>query len=161
MNWFRNALAVALLSTGLCSQITPFGYDENPSGSLFIAGDPPPQPKLGTVLNFEWYYDLFYNGWSGLVMGPDTPVRANLCWFSEDPHDMLNRWLLLAPIWHTGKQYSGMGWWYHSVPIPSDPALVGCTIKVQAFYQADKGWGGTPCSRLRATNGLRIKFMYN
>lgn len=159
MKWLRNALAVTLLSTGVGSQISSFGYDENPSSSLLVTGDPLPKPKLGTQLNLEWMFDLWFGGWSGLIIGPDTPVRANICWHSNHPNDMMDKWLLVAPMWHIGNRHGSEGWWNYTIQIPNDPALVGKVVIIQAFYQADEWVGGTLCSRFRATNALRIQFM--
>ena len=149
------------LVLGLCisssAQITPFGYDENDASNLYVIGDPRPKVKIGTTLDFEWMFDLWMEGWSGLVLGADTPVRANLCWYSQDPIDLLNKWLLVAPMWHLGYKHGAEGWWNYSLRIPNDPILVGTAFRVQAFYQADEWVGHTPCARLRGTNGLRIQ----
>jgi len=160
MKLFLSLFLALGLSISSYAQVTAFGYDENPSGTLYVTGEPLPKVRIGSILNLEWVFDLWMEGWSGLVLGADTPVRANLCWYSEDPLDLLNKWLLVAPMWHLGYKHGAEGWWVYPLQIPPDPALAGIIFRIQAFYQADSWMGGTHCSRLRGTNGLKITLSY-
>jgi len=158
MNWFRNTLAVVLLSTGLASQITLFGYTKNPGGQLNTVPEQPP-PKLGSRITVMWHWDVGERGEEIVVFGPDVAVRANICWYSNHPAHLLDRWLLVPPIVmlpvfntrNTGPPYS-----FH---IPIDPILVGEAVRLQVFRLIQPG-SGSMCDRLRGTNALRVQFMY-
>jgi hypothetical protein len=158
MSWFRNIIAVVLLSTGLASQITLFGYDKNPGGQLNTAPEQPP-PKLGSRITVIWHWDVGERGEEIVVFGPDVAVRANICWYSNHPAHLLDRWLLVPPIVmlpifntrNNGPPYS-----FH---IPIDPSLVGEAVRLQVFRLIQPG-SGSMCDRLRGTNALRVQFMY-
>ena len=158
MSWFRNIIAVVLLSTGLASQITLFGYDKNPGGQLNTAPEQPP-PKLGSRITVMWHWDVGERGAEIIVFGPDVAVRANICWYSIHPAHLLDRWLLVPPIVmlpvfntrNNGPPYS-----FH---IPIDPSLVGEAVRLQVFRLIQPG-SGSMCDRLRGTNALRVQFMY-
>ena len=158
MSWFRNIVAVIILSTGLVSQITPFGYDKNAGGQLNTVPEQPP-PKLGSRITVLWHWDLGERGEEIIVFGPDVAGRANICWYSNHPAHLLDRWLLVPPIVmlpvfntrNNGPPYS-----FH---IPIDPSLVGEAVRLQVFRLIQPG-SGSMCDRLRGTNALRVQFMH-
>ena len=158
MSWFRNIIAVVLLSTGLASQITLFGYDKNPGGQLNTAPEQPP-PKLGSRITVMWHWDLGERGVEIIVFGPDVEVRANICWYSTRAVHLLDRWLLVPPIvilQAFNTRNSGPPYSFH---IPIDPILVGEAVRLQVFRLIQPG-SGSVCDRLRGTNALRVQFMY-
>jgi len=158
MSWFRNIIAVVLLSTGLASQITLFGYDKNPGGQLNTAPEQPP-PKLGSRITVMWHWDLGERGVEIIVFGPDVEVRANICWYSTRAVHLLDRWLLVPPIvilQAFNTRNSGPPYSFH---IPIDPILVGEAVRLQVFRLIQPG-SGSMCDRLRGTNALRVQFMY-
>ena len=158
MSWFRNIIAVVLLSTGLASQITLFGYDKNPGGQLNTAPEQPP-PKLGSRITVMWHWDLGERGVEIIVFGPDVEVRANICWYSTRAVHLLDRWLLVPPIvilQAFNTRNSGPPYSFH---IPIDPILVGEAVRLQVFRLIQPG-SGSMCDRLRGTNALRVQFMH-
>jgi len=158
MSWFRNIIAVVLLSTGLASQITLFGYDKNPGGQLNTVPEQPP-PKLGSRITVMWHWDLGERGVEIIVFGPDVEVRANICWYSTRAVHLLDRWLLVPPIvilQAFNTRNSGPPYSFH---IPIDPILVGEAVRLQVFRLIQPG-SGSMCDRLRGTNALRVQFMY-
>ena len=158
MKWLRTIIAVVLLSTGLASQITLFGYDKNPGGQLNTVPEQPP-PKLGSRITVMWHWDVGERGEEIIVFGPDVAVRANICWYSNHPAHLLDRWLLVPPIVMLPIFNTRNNGPPYSFYIPIDPSLVGEAIRIQIFRSSKPG-SGTMCDRLQATNALRIQFMY-
>ena len=158
MSWFRNIIAVVLLSTGLASQITLFGYDKNPGGQLNTAPEQPP-PKLGSRITVMWHWDLGERGVEIIVFGPDVEVRANICWYSTRAVHLLDRWLLVPPIVILQAFNTRNSGPPYSFYIPIDPILVGEAVRLQVFRLIQPG-SGSMCDRLRGTNALRVQFMY-
>ena len=159
MSWFRNIIAVVLLSTGLASQITPFGYDKNPGGQFYTSPEQPP-PKLGSRITVMWHWDLGERGVEIIVFGPDVEVRANICWYSTRAVHLLDRWLLVPPIVILQAFNTRNSGPPYSFYIPIDPSLAGGAVKLQVFRLVGPTGSGSMCDRLRGTNALRVQFMY-
>ncbi len=153
MKWLRNIIAVVLLSTGLASQITLFGYDKNPGGQLNTVPEQPP-PKLGSRITVMWHWDVGERGEEIIVFGPDVAVRANICWYSNHPAHLLDRWLLVPPIVMLSVFNTRNNGPPYSFHIPIDPILVGEAVRLQVFRLIQPG-SGSMCDRLRGTNALR------
>jgi len=158
MSWLRNIIAVVLLSTGLASQITLFGFDKNPGGQLNIVPEQPP-PKLGSRITVMWHWDLGERGVEIIVFGPDVEVCANICWYSIHSAHLLDKWLLVPPIVILPVFNTRNNGPPYSFYIPINPSLVGEAIRIQVFRSSKPG-SGTMCDRLQGTNALRIQFMY-
>jgi len=156
-------LTVFLLVTGGSAQVWTYGDDRNDS-PLYVAGDPPPPPKIGSIMDIEWYLDGLWAEavWGVLVFGFGFEMEANICYYSPDVDHLRNRWLLMPPLFPVGL----MLWTPHSTDvfrykllIPDDPVLIGEVMTAQAFMQATDQHGGSRCDRFRATTALRIQFM--
>ena len=161
MNFLRNlffVLGFVLTSSDVMGQISSYGVDKNPGGQFYTVPEQPP-PKLGSRITVMWYWDLGERGEEIIVFGPDVAVRANICWYSNHPAHLLDRWLLVPPIVmlpvfntrNNGPPYS-----FH---IPIDPSLVGEAVRLQVFRLIQPG-SGSMCDRLRGTNALRVQFMH-
>ena len=156
-------LTVFLLVTGGSAQVWTYGDDRNDS-PLYVAGDPPPPPKIGSIMDIEWYLDGLWTeeAWGILVFGFDFEMEANICYYSKDVDHLRNRWLLMPPLFPVGL----MLWtprstdvFRYKLLIPADPILIGEVMTAQAFMQATDQHGGSRCDRFRATTALRIQFM--
>ena len=160
MRWLLFALC--LWASPLQSQVWSLGWDRNGCCPLVHAGDPPVPPKIGSQITLEWWSGAgWMEGVCALVFGPDVPVEANICWYSQDPSDLRDKWLLTPPIIHIPRKVNartGTGYEYR-LTIPDDVALIGLAVRCQAFMLGFPRNGGTSCSRLRATVALRIQFM--
>ena len=148
MSWLRNIIAVVLLSTGLASQITPFGYDKNPGGQFYTVPEQPP-PKLGSRITVMWHWDLGERGVEIVVFGPDVEVRANICWYSTRAAHLLDRRLLVPPIVILPAFNTRNSGPPYSFYIPIDPSLAGEAVKLQVFRLIGPTGSGSMCDRLR------------
>lgn len=159
----------SLLALALCvsvkAQVWSYGHDRN-SSPLYVAGDPPPKPKIGSIITIEFYLDGLWaeEVWGALYFGIAMEMEANICFHSTSTHPdhHINRWLLIPPLFLA----SMMRWTPHSTGvfryhllIPDDPTLIGEAVTAQAFMQATDQHGGSKCDRFRATTALRIQFM--
>ena len=151
--------ATLLLAFAPRSQVSSYGVDQNPGGQFFALGDPVPPPKLGTHVTVMWYFDIPEHGDEVLVFGPDVPVCANICWYTNHPAHMLDKWLLVPPIVIIPMWKASHGVPPYNITIPSDPRFIGQAVRVQVFRLVTPG-SGSMCDRLQATNALRIQFMY-
>ena len=156
-------LTALLLATSAEAQVWTYGDDRNDS-PLYVAGDPPPKPKIGSIITIEFYLDGLWaeEVWGALYFGFAFEMEANICYYSKDVDHLRNRWLLMPPLFLA----SMMRWTPHSTGvfryhllIPDDPVLIGETVTAQAFMQATDQHGGSKCDRFRATTALRIQFM--
>ena len=161
--WFVGGLLALVLCFGTKAQISTYGYDRN-SSPLYVAGDPPPKPKIGSIISIEWYLDGLWaeEVWGILFFGFDFEMEANVCFHSTHPAHLINRWMLIPPLFPVGL----MKWTPHSTDvfrynllIPDDPVLIGEAVRAQAFMAATDQHGGSPCDRFRATTALRIQFV--
>ena len=161
-NVFKAALLWAVLATGLPSQVYTYGDDRNDS-PLYIAGDPPPNPKIGSIITLEWYLDGMWaeEVWGVLFFGFDFEMEANVCFYSTHPDHLRNRWMLIPPLFPVGilkwNPWSTKPFRYNLL-IPGEPSLIGEAIRAQAFMRATEQYGGSPCDRFRATTALHIRF---
>ena len=162
--WVIGGLAALALCIGARAQVSTYGDDRNDS-PLYVAGDPPPSPKTGSIITLEWYLDGLWaeEVHSILFFGFDWSQEANVCFHSPDVDHLRNRWLLMPPLFPVGfviwDPWTGAPFRYN-LRIPDDYALVGQAIRVQAFMRATEQHGGSPCDRFRATTALRIQFMF-
>ena len=163
--WFVGSLLALTLCFSTRAQISTYGYDQNPTCALTVAGEPPPPPRIGTSIKLEWWFgDLFAEEIVGsLFFGTDFPVGpANICHHSTHPAHLIDRWLLVPPLVAVARtrwtMSTGVPPWSYIIYIPASAALVGQAVRIQAFSMG-VGGGGSPCDQLRATNALRIQFM--
>lgn len=161
--WITGPLFALTLCVSTEAQVWSYGDDRNQS-PLYVAGDPPPPPKIGSIISIEWYLDGLWaeEVWGVLFFGFAFEMEANICFHSPDVDHLLNRWLLMPPLFPVGL----MKWTPHSTDvfrykllIPDDPVLIGEAVTAQAFMQATDQHGGSHCDRFRATTALHIRFM--
>ena len=163
--WLVGFLLALALSFSVSSQVWSYGDDRNDS-PLYIAGDPPPPPRIGRIITLEWYLDGLWaeEVWATLFFGIAMEMEANICFHSTSTHPdhHITRWLLIPPLFPVGL----MVWTPHSTDvfrynllIPDDPVLIGEAVTAQAFMQATDQHGGSQCDRFRATTALHIRFM--
>ena len=155
---FYFVLGTSLLSCLGMGQISSYGVDKKPGGQFYTVPEQPP-PKLGSRITVMWYWDLGERGEEIIVFGPDVPVRANICWYSNHPAHLLDKWLLVPPIVVLPVFNTRNNGPPYSFYIPINPSLVGEAIRIQVFRSSKPG-SGTMCDRLQGTNALRIQFMY-